>query len=177
MIRSYAKSAGEREGDRKRLSQIQHSVLAEIVGSAVSADQAYREADLAIDFQEDVPALASGDVARIVDVFQRHGATAKVSSIHVNGWFGTYDKLSTSLRILSDEFGIDARRHPEQVVFVGDSPNDAPMFAYFPNAVGVANTRDFAVALPAAPTWITMGRSANGFTELADLLLAAREPA
>lgn len=174
MIRRYAKSAEERKSDRLRLAVIERSVLAEIAGSAVASDQAYREADLAIDFKEDVPPLASADIARIVDVFERYGATAKVSSIHVNGWYGGYDKLSTSLRMLSDEFGIDAGRHREHVVFVGDSPNDAPMFAYFPNAVGVANTRAFAATLPAAPTWITEGQSASGFAELAELLLAAR---
>ena len=29
-------------------------------------------------------------------------------------------------------------------MFAGDSPNDQPMFAFFPNAVGVANVREMA---------------------------------
>ena len=75
-------------------------MLREIPGAAVSADQAYREADLAIDFCEDVPALGKGEVARIKAIFEDAGATAKVSSIHVNGWFGHYDKLTMTRRSL-----------------------------------------------------------------------------
>ncbi len=66
-----------------------------------------------------------------------------MSSIHVNGWFGGYDKLTTSLRMLFDEFGINATANREAIVFAGDSPNDAPMFEYFPNSVGVANVMHF----------------------------------
>src|SRR5690606_35787072 len=139
----------------------------------VSADQAYREADLAIDFCEDVPALPQSDVARICEIFKRHGATAKTSSIHVNGWFGGYDKLSTSLNMLTAEFGIGPDRC-DKVVFVGDSPNDAPMFAHFPHAVGVANVRRYIGTMPANPRWVTAAECGDGFAELADCLIAAR---
>ena len=33
--------------------------------------------------------------------------TAKVSSIHVNGWFGRYDKLATARRLFTERFGVD----------------------------------------------------------------------
>ncbi|MND03847.1 hypothetical protein D3C83_238650 [compost metagenome] len=59
-------------------------------------------------------------------------------------------------------------------MFAGDSPNDAPMFGYFPNAVGVANVRDFAPRMSALPRWITRARAGAGFVELAEALLAAR---
>ena len=73
-----------------------HAVLAEVPGRRVASDQAYRDADLAIDFCEDVPPLPQEAVDRIAAIFERFGATAKISSIHVNGWFGSYDKLSTT---------------------------------------------------------------------------------
>ena len=111
--------------------------------------------------------LAPAAVNRIVEIFESRGATAKISSIHVNGWFGGYDKLTTSLRFLSEEFGLDGPKDREAVVFVGDSPNDAPMFSYFPNAVGVANVRRFAASLPSAPRWITREPGGQGFAELA----------
>lgn len=173
MRRRYAKASRERAQDRKRLQAIRTQVLAEVPGCAVSADQAYREADLAIDFCEDVPALPAADVARICEIFERHGATAKISSIHVNGWFGGYDKLSTSLKMLATEFGIGTDRCDE-VVFVGDSPNDAPMFAHFANAVGVANVRRYIGTMTANPQWVTAGECGAGFAELADCLIAAR---
>ena len=175
IVRHYAKNATERHADAAKLRQIEREVLAEIPGAAVAADQAYREADLAIDFREDVQPLHKSEVLRIVDIFRRHGATAKISSIHVNGWFGGYDKLSTSRLFLRDCFGIDIDRDKDSVVFVGDSPNDAPMFGFFPNSVGVANVLDFAGELPASPAFVTGGRGADGFAELAKALIAVKE--
>ena len=88
--------------------------------------------------------LPPGDVERIVALFEEAGAGAKVSSIHVNGWFGDYDKLTMTRTLMGRAFGVDLDADRERYVFVGDSPNDAPMFGFFPNAVGVANVRDFA---------------------------------
>ncbi len=174
MVRVYAKDAATRAADRRRLEEIRRAVLAEVPGAAVAADQAYREADLAIDVCEDVAPLSAEAVARIVAVFERHGATAKVSSIHVNGWYGGYDKLAMAVRLLEEAFGIDADSERARIVFAGDSPNDAPMFGYFPNAVGVANVLDFAAGLHHKPGWVTKARGARGFVELAEALLAAR---
>lgn len=173
MIRRYVKSAADRARDRTALEAIRAAVLAEVKGCAVASDQAYREADLAIDFCEDVVPLPPEKVAAIVAIFARHGATAKVSSIHVNGWFGGYDKLTTSLLMLNDEFGIDARTNEDAVIYAGDSPNDAPMFGYFSNAVGVANVMRFKDQLTAAPRWVTRNESAKGFAELAAALLSS----
>lgn len=171
MIRKYMKPPAERAADRERLNALQAQIIKLIPGAAIASDQAYREADLAIDFAEDVPALPPAAVKKIVELFEQQGATAKVSSIHVNGWFGGYDKLTTSLRLLADEFGLDAATNRETVVFAGDSPNDAPMFGYFPNSVGVANVMHFKGSLPAAPTWITTRSGGQGFAELAGHLL------
>jgi len=171
MIRKYMKSPAERAADRERLNALQSRIPGMVPGSAIASDQAYREADLAIDFAEDVRPLSPAAVKRIVEIFEQQGATAKVSSIHVNGWFGGYDKLTTSLRMLRDEFGIDATAHRDAIVFAGDSPNDAPMFGYFPNSVGVANIMRFKNSLPAAPAWVTTKPGGQGFAELANHLL------
>ncbi len=174
MLRVYARDIGTRTADRARLDLIRAAVLAEVPGAAVASDQAYREADLAIDFCEDVAPLPASAVDRIVAIFERHGATAKVSSIHVNGWFGSYDKLSMARRLLAEAFGIDAEADRASIVFAGDSPNDQPMFGHFPHAVGVANVLDFADRLGQKPAWVTSARGARGFVELADALLEAR---
>jgi 3-deoxy-D-manno-octulosonate 8-phosphate phosphatase KdsC-like HAD superfamily phosphatase len=113
-------------------------------------------------------------VDRIVAMFGEAGATAKVSSIHVNGWFGSYDKLGMTRLLLQECFAIDLDARREDFVFAGDSPNDAPMFAFFPNAVGVANVAAFADRLAALPAYVTPSRCGAGFVELADALLAAR---
>ena len=96
MIRRYVKSDRERQEDREKLEKLKKVILEKVPGCQISADQAYREADLAIDFCEDVPPLPMKEVKRIVKCFEEAGAEAKISSIHVNGWFGKYDKLTTS---------------------------------------------------------------------------------
>ncbi|MCH8999363.1 MAG: HAD-IIB family hydrolase [Proteobacteria bacterium] len=174
LTKRFMAPQAERTENRRRLEALKREILAAVPGSGVASDQLYREADLAIDYREDVEPLPDQAVARIVEMFEAAGATAKVSSIHVNGWFGDYDKLTTTRVMLAECFGVDLDADKEIYVFVGDSPNDAPMFAAFPNAVGVANLRDFEDRLPAKPAFITRARAGAGFAELAAALLDAR---
>jgi hypothetical protein len=174
MLRRYAKTGEERRADRQRLELIKKKVLSAFPCAAVATDQAYREADLAIDFCEDIPPLPQDDVRGIARIFADCGAEAKISSIHVNGWFGGYDKLSMTRILLEEAFGEDLTAIREHVVYAGDSPNDCPMFAYFPNAVGVANVRALVDDMDALPAWITQSEGGHGFAELAAALLAAR---
>ena len=175
MRRVFAAPDSERAANRLRLEAIKARVLAQVPGSAVSADQAYREADLAIDFCEDVAPLGTEAVERIKAIFEEAGAIAKVSSIHVNGWFGEYDKLSMTRRFALEVAGLDIDRDNDQVVFVGDSPNDAPMFAFFHNACGVSGVRNFAGRLEAEPAYVTQGGGGSGFVEVAERLLSAKK--
>lgn len=174
MRKRYLAGDDERRASRAKLESLKKSILAEVPGAAVASDQRYRETDLAIDFCEDVERLDPSAIERIVALFEEAGARAKVSSIHVNGWFGAYDKLGMTRTLMDECFGIDLDADRERFVFVGDSPNDAPMFAYFPHAVGVANVRDFDGALDAEPAYVCESRCGQGFTELVDTLLAAR---
>ncbi|MBU0462074.1 MAG: HAD-IIB family hydrolase [Proteobacteria bacterium] len=171
MVRRYYKTDQEREQDQKKLLTIKQKILKSIPGCVVSADQPYREADLAIDFAEDVPHLSQADIDMIVTIFEQFGATAKVSSIHVNGWFGAYDKLSMTKILFKEVFKTDLDAIKENVIFVGDSPNDEPMFEYFPNAVGVANVLAFNDRLAFKPAWITKGKGGIGFAQLAKILV------
>jgi HAD superfamily hydrolase (TIGR01484 family) len=173
-VKRYVVDASERAQRAEKLGGIAERILAAVPGCAIASDQPYREADLAIDFREDVEPLPMAAVEEIVRLMEAEGLTAKASSIHVNGWFGGYDKLSTSRKMLREEFGIDVEAQKERFVFAGDSPNDQPMFAYFPNAVGVANVRDMQSLMRDLPAWITPSRGALGFAELADAILAAR---
>ena len=99
--------------------------------------------------------------------------TAKVSSIHVNGWFGDYDKLGMTKAFMAERGGVDLDAERAAYVFAGDSPNDAPMFAYFPHSVGVANVRSAAHRLEHAPAYVTDAASGAGFAELAERVLRA----
>jgi HAD superfamily hydrolase (TIGR01484 family) len=184
MQRRYWKTGAERAADAIRLAALRDAIPRAVAGCAISADQAYREADLAIDFCEDVVPLSDVAVDEIVAMFEDAGAQAKVSSIHVNGWFGDYDKLTMTQKFFAEicdmdisiAGGTDMGAKTETIVFVGDSPNDAPMFAHFPNAVGVANVMDMAGRMAALPAYVTARRGGEGFAEFADVLLGARDP-
>jgi HAD superfamily hydrolase (TIGR01484 family) len=158
---------------RRMLEKLRDKILKQVPGTAVASDQSYRESDLAIDYCEDVVRLSPEAVRRVVEIFEAAGATARVSSVHVNGWFGDYDKLSMTRTMLAECFRIDDAAAKQACVFVGDSPNDAPMFQFFPNAVGVANVRDFEDLLTAAPAFVTPSRAGAGFAEVAEVLIEA----
>ncbi len=176
MIRRYVKNEEQRAHDRMKLSQVCGEILQAVPGCAVSADQHYREADLVIDFCEDVPRLSSDNINKIVEIFEKHGASVKISSIHVNGWFGRYDKLSMTRILFAERYGLVLDDIKKSIVFAGDSPNDEPMFAFFPHSVGVANVLRFQETLIHKPTWITPAEGGYGFAQLADHLLQAISP-
>ncbi|PIE68343.1 MAG: HAD family hydrolase [Deltaproteobacteria bacterium] len=172
MLQVYADNAAQRKKNRERLEQIKKEILATIPGAGVASDQEYRIADLAIDFCEDVAPLSEKDIQVILGIFKQHGATAKRSSIHINGWYGTYDKLSMTRTCMNDLFGVDIDTENTRVAYTGDSPNDAPMFCHFIHSVGVANVADY--TMDHLPQWITSSRSAMGFCEFAGKILAAK---
>ena len=172
----FLEDAGARAEKRARLDAIARRILAEVPGCALAADQSYRETDLAIDYCEDVPALPLEAAERIAALMERAGLEAKISSIHVNGWFGDYDKLATSRLLFAERFGLDLDSSNRHFVFIGDSENDAPMFAFFENSVGVANVRRFEGRLASAPKYLTREDSGKGFIELAEHLLQGAAP-
>jgi HAD superfamily hydrolase (TIGR01484 family) len=163
--------AQSRAEKRARLDAIAAHILAAVPGCALASDQPYRETDLAIDYCEDVPPLPLEAASRIAGMMRAAGLTAKVSSIHVNGWFGDYDKLATTRRLFAERFGLELDAANGEVVFAGDSPNDSPMFAFFRNSVGVANVRRFEGLLDQAPKYVTQAASGAGFAELVEHLL------
>ncbi len=174
LVQRFLIPEAQRVATKKQLLEIATNILREVPGAALASDQAYREGDIAIDFCEDVAPLPASEIQRIKHLMEAAGLTAKISSIHVNGWFGSHDKLSTTKLFMREIFNINLDEHKREFVFIGDSPNDAPMFSYFPHAVGVANVSDFAEGIMHLPAYVTVGRCGEGFIELADALIAAR---
>jgi HAD superfamily hydrolase (TIGR01484 family) len=172
--RRFEDDDASRAGKRARLQVIAARILAAVPGCALASDQAYRACDLAIDYCEDVAPLPLAAAARIAELMREAGLSAKVSSIHVNGWFGDYDKLATTRRLFAERFGLDMEQANRQIVFAGDSPNDAPMFGFFQKSVGVANVRKFEKMLAHKPRYITRAAAGAGFAELAEHLLVAK---
>lgn len=167
--------AATRAQMRAQLQAIQAQVLKSVPSAGLASDQAFRIHDLAIDIGEDRPPIPEADVAKVLAIFQAAGATAKKSSVQVNGWIGDFDKLGMVQRLALELFGCDLR-DPEaakRAIYIGDSPNDASCFAAFSNAVGVQNLRRYEAEMPAFPAYITEGEGGAGFLELAARLLKA----
>lgn len=163
------------QSNRKKLDRLALEILQAVPGSALASDQHYRLADLAIDFCEDVAALPEAAVQEIVSLFKSAGAQAKVSSIHVNGWFGDYDKLSMTKTLFAREFGLELLGDNTRVLFIGDSPNDEPMFEFFSCSVGVANIHKQLHRLTHRPKFVTPSEGGTGFVEMTRQLLLARK--
>jgi len=175
MVRHFMRSKDERAADRQNLKKILGDVMNEVPGAGIASDQFSRLFDLAIDFSEDVKPLKSADIKKIVEIFERHGATAKVSNIHVNGWYGDYDKVSTCKLYLKREFKMDEKKMRAQCAFVGDSPNDEPMFEFFPYSFAVANIKKFVKDLEHKPAFAASKPEADGFVQVAERLLGSIE--
>lgn len=155
-----------------RLAAVRDACLVGVPGCRVAKDQFARIYDLAIDFNEDPPYLGLEAAEKIRDICLSLGAAAKVSSIHVNAWYGDYDKLGMTRLFMKDVLG--EADLEEKILFFGDSPNDEPMFAFFPLSCGVANIRPFADTMAHLPAFVTQKAGGEGFAEAVDHLLALR---
>jgi HAD superfamily hydrolase (TIGR01484 family) len=169
----YAQDEATRNTNALRLQQVAAQVQREVPGAVLARDSAGRVTDIAIDHAE-FAHLDGRAIDRVVAVMRAAGMSATVSSIHVNGWFGSHTKLSGARWIVRRLTGRDLEREIGHWVYVGDSTNDQEMFGHFPLSVGVANLRRFAAELLVWPTYITRSERGAGFAEVADALIAAR---
>ena len=175
MKRIYAKGLSVTKA-RAEHAEIERKVLAKFKGARLSKDQAYRDIDVAIDFSEDIdPPLPMDEVIKIKEFMEDMGLTAKISSIHVNAWRGDHNKLSMVKQLVRDEFDMAEDHLQQHCLYVGDSPNDEPMFEYFDHSVGVHNVMDFWDQLKSKPGFVTDGHAGDGFVELSNILLSRLE--
>lgn len=174
LLTRFLDDAPTRARNLERIHALGERILREVPGCALASDQAWHAADLAVDHAEDVAPLPDEAVARIGQIMRDAGMTATVSSIHVNGWFGQHDKLTMSRLCVAELLGGDLDAQRDEWLFIGDSANDASMFAHFPLSVGVANVREILPQLPVPPAYITAAAGGEGFAEMAQRLVEAR---
>jgi len=160
---------------KKKFEDIKRDVFTLFPTCKEASDQPFREFDLAIDFCEDVPPLTLDQVKDIVKIYEKYGAKVKVSSIHVNGWFGDYDKLTMTKIFCEEQLELSLDKFPEKAIFIGDSQNDEPMFKFFPISIGVRNVEKFLKMLQFPPNYITKKEAGLGFAEMVEQLLRKRK--
>ena len=169
--------------DHPVLNRIKERAFAEFPQLRTAKDQFARLFDIALDFAEEEPVLPLSVAERVRLIAEEEGAQAKISSIHVNIWMGRYDKLSMAEQFILHRFcrngdpvcnaknEVDSR----EVIFVGDSPNDEPMFARFPLACAVANVKRYASLIANMPAFVASKECGEGFAEIAEILLSKRK--
>ena len=166
--RTYWQSQDRIAHIQERLQEIAVMVEEAIPSARLADDQAFRLTSLA--YKRTGPDTDR----RIVEALVNAGANATVNNLWVLGWIGDYDKLSMSMRVLSETFGVAADAATDLVAYSGDSTNDAPMFGFFKHTVGVSTVVDYLSELPVPPAWITDGPGGAGFVEFANAILRAR---
>lgn len=174
---AFVQDAATRAANSRRLAAVLARIESEVPGARRARDSAGRLTDIAIDHAE-FASLPAAAIARVVALMRAEGLNATVSSIHVNGWFGSHDKWSGACWMLHELFGADLDRDAAERgrwAYVGDSTNDQVVFERLPHSVGVANLRRFAAELQAWPAWITEAERGLGFAEVAAAVLGARE--
>ena len=173
LSKSYRQSDIERRKNFARMQQIGQEILQQIPGTQLAQDSTGRETDMAIDHSESTQ-LQPEKIAQVVAIMQSKGMNATISSIHINGWFGSHNKLLGARWAVRQLLGRNLDAEMDNWAFVGDSTNDLLMFEAFDNAIGVANVRRFEMQLTSLPRYITIGERGAGFAEVAQAVLQAQ---
>ncbi len=176
LLKSYQQSSDVRAKNHTDMQRIGQRVLREVPGAMLAQDSAGRETDMAIDHSE-FTYLPPEKIAQVVAIMQSEGMNATVSSIHINGWFGTHNKLVGARWAVRELFGRNLDAELENWAFVGDSTNDQLMFEAFGNSIGVANVRRFESQLKTLPRYITNGERGAGFAEVVKAVVSAQAAA
>ena len=174
LLKSYQQGDVKRGQNCVRMQQVSQRILRDIPGTLLAQDSAGRETDMAIDHSE-FTQLPPEKIAQVVAIMQAEGMHATVSSIHINGWFGSHNKLTGACWAVRELFGRDLMLEIGNWTYVGDSTNDQLMFETFPNSIGVANVQRFAAQLASLPRYITDGERGAGFAEVSRAVLIAQE--
>ncbi len=169
----YQQDTATRAAHFARMQQVLAHIEATVPGARRAADSAGRECDIAIDHSE-FTQLPQERIDQCVALLRAAGMNATVSSIHINGWYGTHDKLEGARWIVRTLLQRDLDAELDGWVYIGDSTNDQRMFQHFPHSVGVANIARFVPQLAHLPRYVTQGARGAGFAELARALLAVK---
>ncbi|NEO56230.1 MAG: HAD family phosphatase [Okeania sp. SIO3B5] len=131
-----------------------------------SVDNQFRLTDWTFDIQD----LSLSELTKIAEICSSKGYGFTYSNVHCHIKPLEQDKATGLLQVLSEYF---PELTTEKIITVGDSPNDETLFdeSKFPLSVGVANVRDYVDKLNHQPVYITRQKEAEGFCELAELLL------
>jgi HAD superfamily hydrolase (TIGR01484 family) len=131
-----------------------------------SADNRFRITDWTFD----VAGLSQDQLQILDNLCQQMGWGFTYSNVQCHIKPQGQDKAVGLLQVLREYL---PDYSPEEIVTVGDSPNDESLFDrhYFPISVGVANVREYLDKLQHQPVYITTAAEGEGFCELSSYIL------
>ena len=151
---------------RQQLAQIFSLVQERFPHIKESRDNRFRLTDWTFD----VAGLTTTELEEISNICWQEGWSLTYSTIQCHIKHAVQNKAIALQQVLSQHF---PQLQPEQIVTVGDSPNDQSLFdaSKFPLSVGVANVLHYKEQLQHQPTYITSKPEVEGFRELVELLI------
>jgi len=158
---------------RLQLEASVNAALAAVPRARLAADQPLRFTDFAIDIGQTIH-LNAEEIQQMCEVLDAFEVNYSTSSIHLNVWTGDHNKWRAAERYFTAVQGLNAEQIAHQVLCIGDSANDEPMFRALPLSVGVANIEHSRHWLKTLPTYRTEAEGGRGFVEMARHLLSLR---
>jgi HAD superfamily hydrolase (TIGR01484 family) len=169
----YQQDAATLLANQSRMAEAAQRVMHALPNVQRSRDVGGRETDLSFDYAE-FNHLPPETVQQVVAMLQAEGMHTTVSSIHIHGCYGSFNKWQGACWIVRELLGRELAQELDRWVFVGDSGNDQAMFEHFTFSVGVANIARFVPQLAHLPTYVTPSERGAGFAEVARAILQAR---
>lgn len=167
LVRRYWHDDAEFAASSQQLADIGSMVRRQFPDLCFADDQPFRLTTIA--FKRTTASVDAAVVAALRDA----GAEATTNNLWILGWLGSFDKLTMSRRIMNEIYGLDLDASRDQILYSGDSTNDAPMFSFFRHTVGVSTVLQYLPELPVAPAWITDGPGGEGFVQVVEAILSS----
>lgn len=133
-----------------------------------SVDNPYRLTDWTFDIE----GLSQADIEALQTACTQQQMGFTYSNVQCHLKLAQQDKATGLAKVLAQAF---PQITADEVVTVGDSPNDESLFdpARFPQSVGVANVAEYLPTLAYVPRYLTRAAAGQGFAELVAQLVTA----
>ena len=160
---------------------VARELLQTLPGTRLALDCPGRLYDTAFDLKENGPAVDSATAQALRAALHARGFVTAQSSVHINAWLvgpaGPFDKARMTARVFDEVLleSLDAAR--DAVLYLGDSPNDGPMFARAGLSVGVRNVAPHLAELAArgqSPHFVVDKDGGYGVAEVISRVIACR---
>jgi HAD superfamily hydrolase (TIGR01484 family) len=157
---------------KAKLASFRKEVSSQFKFLTFASDQFCREFDLAAVINEHGISISNELVEQIYAWSKQRGAETSVSNIHVNFWFGTYNKAQSVIDLFNEIYGVGNLELYSRAIYIGDSQNDEPMFRLIQSSFGVKNVEKFLSLMHYPPATIIDDYEGHGALDILSRLLS-----